>query len=404
MRQAVVIGAGPYGLSIGAHLKARQVAVRVFGDPMASWREHMPAGMLLKSAPVASSLSTPLPGFTFSDYCRSIGHRMLTQTDAIPVELFVRYGSWFQERLVPDIERDMVTRVTQTARGFELTLSSGKALHAMVVVVASGHVPFAYVPAEFSRAVPAGPSAMAAVSHASQHASFAGYAGRRVAVVGSGQSALESAVLLYESGAEVQLIARANHLLWAGTPRPSDRAWPRRLVKPPSDLGPGWSHRVLTDAPWLVRLLPPHARVALMRKVLGPSGAFWLRDRFEGKFEVRLGRAVRDAEPLPSGGVRLDLKSPNGAAERIEVDHVVAGTGYRIDLDGMDFLDPEIRSSLRRVANMPWLSASSETSLPGLYLTGVASAPTFGPYMRFVAGTRFAAPLISRAVASAIAG
>ena len=55
----VVIGAGPYGLSIATHLRAQQLSFRIFGEPMASWRHHMPQGMSLKSEGFASDLYDP---------------------------------------------------------------------------------------------------------------------------------------------------------------------------------------------------------------------------------------------------------------------------------------------------------------------------------------------------------
>ena len=81
---AVVIGAGPYGLSVAAHLRARGVPVRVFGEVMSSWRMHMPRGMCLKSTPSASSLSTPLPGYGLADYCTAHGIPPLTGTQVVP--------------------------------------------------------------------------------------------------------------------------------------------------------------------------------------------------------------------------------------------------------------------------------------------------------------------------------
>ena len=72
---AVVIGAGPYGLSAAAHLRARGVRVRTFGSVIAGWREQMPTGMFLKSTPWASNLSAPAPGFTLADFCAGLGNQ-----------------------------------------------------------------------------------------------------------------------------------------------------------------------------------------------------------------------------------------------------------------------------------------------------------------------------------------
>lgn len=117
----------PFGLSTAAHLRARGIPVRVFGEPMVSWRDHMPEGMLLKSTPVASSLDAPQPGHTIADYCDAAGiRRLVTDEDIIPVETFIAYGEWFQQKLVPELERVRVVSVDRRGgEGFELKLDSG---------------------------------------------------------------------------------------------------------------------------------------------------------------------------------------------------------------------------------------------------------------------------------------
>ncbi len=127
IQPVAVIGAGPFGLSTAAHLRARGIPVRVFGEPMVSWRDHMPAGMLLKSTPAASSLDAPQPGHNLVDYCDAAGiPRLVTDEDIIPVETFIGYGEWFQQKLVPELERVRVVSVDRKkGGGFELKLDSG---------------------------------------------------------------------------------------------------------------------------------------------------------------------------------------------------------------------------------------------------------------------------------------
>ncbi|MFD4878973.1 NAD(P)-binding domain-containing protein [Streptomyces sp. NPDC058420] len=221
----VVIGAGPYGLSIAAHLKARGLHVRVFGSPMVSWAENMPAGMLLKSPPSASMLSAPQRGFTLDDYGRAAGEARLTGHDQVPVETFVRYGRWFAGQLVPEAENVRVLGVDRQADGFHLKLASGEELRASAVVVASGMDGFAHVPEPLAALVPEG-----LVSHSSHHAGLAKFAGRDVVVVGAGQSAQESAALLYEAGARVQLLVRGGGSWCSARPRHRRRIGSRTRV------------------------------------------------------------------------------------------------------------------------------------------------------------------------------
>ena len=158
MRPVVVIGAGPYGLSAAAHLKARGVAVRIFGTPMSSWSGTMPRGMVLKSTPDASTISAPGQGHTLQDFCDAIGEpRPTTERDLVSLDLFVRYGRWFAERLVPEVEQAQVASVDRHGGQFHLKLDSGEELAAPAVVVASGLSGFAYLPPELRILVPDGP-------------------------------------------------------------------------------------------------------------------------------------------------------------------------------------------------------------------------------------------------------
>jgi hypothetical protein len=395
MSEAVVVGAGPYGLSIAAHLRHAGIETRVFGDVMASWRHHMPAGMLLKSTPDASSLSAPLPGSTIFDYCDAIGSRVLTTEPAIPVELFVDYGEWFAARHVPDVSPATVVRIEHDGDRFAVHTGEGDEHRARVVVVACGVVPYAYVPAELRHLAAAG----GPLTHTSEHADLGSFGGSRVAVVGGGQSALESAALLADAGAEVHVAVRAPRVLWGGPPVDDPNRW-LRLTKPHSGLGEGWSLRTVSSAPGMLRHLPERARHALLRSVLGPAGAWWLRDRVEGRVDVRVSTAIHAARPRPDGGVRLELVSPARGVEALDVDRVLAATGYRVEIGRLSFLSPGILTRVRRTGGAPVLDASFQSSVAGLYFTGLAAAATFGPLLRFVYGTGFASRRIGAAIAA----
>lgn len=396
---AVVVGAGPYGLAVAAHLLGLGVNVRVFGDPMDAWRHNMPKGMYLKSEPSASSLSAPRAGFRLEDYCRTIGVTPLREDQAVPIDLFVRYGRWFQESLVP-IEQERVVNVRAAGNGFEVSLASGEVFETGTVVMAAGHVQFTYMPPELAALAGGEPLPTPAVSHSSQHDDLSKFAGSDVAVIGRGQSALESAAILQESGAGVHLIVRAPEVLWAGPPN-LDRNWRDKLLKPLSGLGPGWSHFGSERGAGLIRHLPAATRLAIFKAVLGPAGAWWLHDRVENVVEIRTSQSIAAAS-VEGDKVVLELAAPHGARQRLVVDHVLAATGYRVDVDSIEFLDQNLRDRVGRVpgAGFPSLSASFESSVPGLFFAGLSSAGTFGPLMRFVCGTDFAAPRLARGVAS----
>ncbi|MCE7552978.1 FAD-dependent oxidoreductase [Streptomyces thermodiastaticus] len=393
----VVVGAGPYGLSVAAHLRAARVPVRVFGEVMGSWRHAMATGMFLKSTPNAVDLSVPEPGGRLADFLQVHGEPELTVRTPIPCEVFVRYGQWFQKRYVGEVEPARVVAVERAAgSAFAVRLDDGQHLEARSVVVATGLNHLAHIPPELRRLAPEGPGVGALVSHTSHHTDLSRYAGRRVAVVGGGQSALESAALLHESGAETRVLVRERSLLW-GTVPDEHRPWPLRIVRPGSPLGNGWILAGVCRAPGAVRRLPPAARLLLFRRALRPSGGWWLRDRVEGIVPVTTSRRIVRAE-ADGATVRLEVAGPGRTTERLTVDHVLAATGYRLDLGSLSFLTPGVLRELRVVpgSRAPWLSAGFESSVPGLYFVGSLSAPMFGPMLRFVAGTEFAAGRVAR--------
>ena len=395
----VVIGAGPYGLSVAAYLRAAGVAVRVFGVVMGSWRHDMASGMFLKSTPDAVDLAAPVPGAELADFVRAEGEPELTELTPIPCTLFVRYGQWFQERHVGSVEE---TRVASVARqsggsGFTVRLEDGEQFTAAAVVVASGLTGLARIPQNLAHLAPDGPAAGAPLSHTSQHADLSVFAGRRVAVIGGGQSALESAALMQESGATVDVLVRAEKVIFGGRPVLT-RSLAQRVTKPASPLGTGWALAVICRSPELVRRLPGTTRRYILRRVLGPSGGWWLRDRVEGLVSIHTGREVAQAESGPDG-IRLRLTGSGSGPTELTVDHVLAATGYTIDLAATRFLAPELRDALVRVPGGlgPRLSSEFESSVPGLFFTGNLAAPAFGPVMRFVVGARYAASRISPA-------
>jgi FAD-dependent urate hydroxylase len=124
---------------------------------------------------------------------------------------------------------------------------------------------------------------------------------------------------------------------------------------------------------------------------LGPAGAWWLKQRLQRRQASLLtGHAVRTAE-VAGDRVRLRVERADGAVVDWTTDHLIAGTGYRVDLDRLPFLTDRLRASLRRVERAPLLSPAFESSAPGLYFVGLASAYSLGPMMRFVYGADYSA-------------
>ena len=403
----LVLGAGPYGLSAYAHLGLHRLRTRIFGEPMRTWRAHMPAGMLLKSPPDASSIAAGRTGFSLEDYCRLTGVHMPGEHEAVPIALFRAYGDWFARTLAPAVERTEVTSIARDgAGGFAVATADGEYFSTRAVVVASGLIGHAHTPPELRPSEDLDGAGL--VSHSSEHADLSRFAGRQVAVVGAGQSALESAALLAEAGARATVVVRKPDVVFAGSPYDASPGGPlglyHRIPKPQGPLGPGWPLYAVVKGPAAFRHLPDAARLSLVARVLGPAGAWWLRDRVQDRIPIRTRQAVAGVRPGAGGdGVELLLTGPDGD-ETLRTDHVIAATGYRIGPDSFPFLSPDLRAELARVEYWPRLGPGYQSSIPGLYFVGFPSAASYGPLMRFVCGTAYASPQVTRAVHARVHG
>ena len=359
--------------------------VRVFGEPMSFWERHMPVGMRLRSPWAASHLADPNRSLTLEAYQSACGNHL---SAPIPLSRFIEYGRWFQHRAVPETEARKVLRIEPGAAGFRVSLDSGEECTARRVVIAAGIVPFAWRAPEFDSV----PTQYA--SHSCDQRDLRHFARRRVAVIGGGQSALESAALLHEAGAEVEVIARQPRIHWLDRSAKLHRlGLVSRLMYHPSDVGPAGVSQ-LVGRPNLFRRLPRRLQDLLGVRSIRAAGAAWLQPRLRD-VPISTGRSVISAAPA---GDRVTLKLQDGTERR--VDHVLLATGYRVDIARYSFLSEDLLKSIRRIDGFPQLDAGFETSMAGLHFLGAPAAWSFGPLMRFVAGASFA----SRALTLRIAG
>lgn len=382
-----IVGAGPYGLSAAAHLRRIYgLEVRVFGEPMQFWKWQMPAGMLLRSPWPASNLSDPDSRLTLDTFQAHTGAQL---PRPIPLDCFVEYGLWFQRHAVGDVDHRTVAQVQRNGAGFRLTLHDGESLGARRAVIATGIAAFAHRPIQFRRL----PSSV--VTHTSDCRDVRRFRGKRVAVIGAGQSALESAALIYEAGGHVEVITRTPRVHWLGWRARLQRlGLLAKLLYSPYDIGPMGVSRIVA-VPDLVKYFPRTIQDRFCLLALRPAGARWLIERLV-HVPILTGRSVVGAMPR---GDELHLDLDDGTSR--QVDHVLLGTGYRVDVSQHSFLAPAITTALAQSNGFPKLSKGFESSVPGLHFLGAPSAWTFGPLMYFVAGTEFAARSLARFVGAA---
>lgn len=390
--ETTIVGAGPYGLSLAAHLRAARQPFVQFGTPMESWHRFMPEGMVLKSERFASNLWDPERRYTLERFCKERGIRYQPVGDPLSLAVFQQYAEWFRQHAVGEPRDVRVTALWRAADRFGVRLSDGAEFTSRRVVLATGHMAFRTLPPELTSL----PEPL--VMHSARIGDVKSYADREVCVIGAGQSALETAALLHENGARVRVLVRRSRIEWNAPSKP--RPLLARILEPDAGVATGWRSLAVSELPRTFRFLfAPERRHRFVAGSYGPSGSWWLRERVDGPVRVDLRTRVSAAMATDGGGVRLQVEGMREASE-LHADHVIAATGFKVDIDRLDYLEPSLaRSIARESGGIPALDSRYGTSVPGLFILGVASAPVFGPIMRFMYGAKHAAPVLARRLA-----
>ncbi len=385
-----IIGAGPYGLSLGAHLSAANVDVRVFGEPMRFWRNNMPEGMVLKSEGFASTLWDPEGALTLEKYCAQQGLPYQHSGLPVPLQTFCEYGVAFQKRFVPSLDERKVANLERDGKDFALELQDGTTVYAKRVVISAGIGAFSHVPAELEAI--RGPL----LSHSAEHTSLNKFTGKKVLVIGGGASGVGLAALISAKGADVTVAIRDGRIAFCGAPAP--RTIMDRIKAPESGLGTGWRSLACVMAPLVFHTMPKAFRHMVVQKHLGPAPGWTSRDEVERNVGV-LPRSAPMHAAIRDGRAVVTFITEGGAKRLVEADHVVSATGYRADVRRLAFLGPDILDRMRLEGTTPALSPHFETSVPGLFAVGPLTANSFGPMLRFVYGAGFASRRLSRHLA-----
>ena len=383
----VVVGSGPYGLSAATHLKAKGIHVQAFGRPMEFWDKKMPAGMLLRSPRPASNLSDASARFTLDAFEKAVGKN---PAHPIPLETFVEYGKWFQQQAFPDQDPREVLRVEKAPGGFRCFLEGGDSVRSKKVVIAAGVAAFQRIPTEFKSL----PSEL--VTHCYSGFDVPSFKGQRVAVIGAGQSALESGALLHESGADVEIIMKLEELRWIGQHKWLHQLGPiSAMMYSKHDIGPAGISR-LVAYPQIMRHVPLNLRNKIGKRAVRPAGSQWLKPRLKD-VNVRYGQSITLAKAV---GSQVQLTLRDGSVVR--TDHVMLGTGYAVDISKFPFLTPDLLRTIAVADGYPVLADGFESSHAGLHFIGAVAARSFGPLMRFVTGADYAVKALTRKLARTV--
>ena len=369
--QLLVIGAGPYALSIAALARERGIGSVVLGRPMGFWRENMPEGMFLRSGP-----DWHLDGaavHTLEAYLEEQGIRP-GEVDPIPVGVFLDYADWFKRAKGIEVREEFVDTLVKADGRFEATLRSGERIRADAVVAAPGIRHYASVPG-WASSLPPGLAA-----HTCDLVRFDDMAGARVLIIGGRQSAYEWAALSREHGA-----ARIDIVHRHDIPRFERVSW--KFVDAHVE------QTLAVRGYW--RNLPKSGQDAVARRfweVGRLTLEYWLTPRLAWDGIHRWpGTEVVEVTPVGDDELRVLLSDGTG----LVVDRVVFGSGYRADLTKVPYLAGVLKHV--KVSNgFPVLDEAFQTSLDGLYVTGFSATQDFGPFFGFVKGSPAAATLIVR--------
>jgi FAD-dependent urate hydroxylase len=373
----LVVGAGPFGLSVGAYADHLGIGSRIHGLPMSFWREHMPDGMLLRSACDWHLDATGRD--TIEAYLDTLG---LTPREVEPLSLpcYLSYVEWFQQQrgLCPDPR--LVVALNREHHGFSARLEDRTTLVADNVVLALGFRHFVHVPDDLLAVLPPG-----RYRHTCDLVDLTGSIGRRFLVVGGRQSAFEWAALLHEAGAaSVDVCHRHASPAFAT----SDWSWVTPLLRGMVD-DPGWYRRLSDEGKDQVN----HRLWAEGRLKVEP----WLANRVAvDSVRIRPFTHVVGCEEMPGG--ELEVRLDDGST--LHVDDIVLATGYRPDVSRVPMLVAgNVLAALETRNGLPVLDESFQTSLPGLFMTSMLAVQDFGPFFAFTAAVRTSARLVGDALA-----
>ena len=310
-----------------------------------------------------------------------LADRRLDRAGLLPLSLahYLDYAAWFQERAGIEVDNRMVTRLRRDDTEFVAELASGHPIEARRVVAAVGFHAFDHRPREIVRRFPAG-----RCQHTRDFVDLGAVKDRRVLIIGGRQSAFEWAALMCDEGAAaVHIVHRHPSPAFAA----SDWSWVPDLVG-----------RLEKDPGWFASL--PDGRRAEIEKRFWEQGRLKVEPWLEGRIDrgiVRTwpGNKVQASTLAADDSLQVELAS----GDRLAIDDVVLATGYRVDLDRLDWLDRGLRDSIATTDGFPVLDRALQSSVPGLHFTSMAATRQFGPFMAFTVSVAPMTRVLGRALA-----
>jgi cation diffusion facilitator CzcD-associated flavoprotein CzcO len=377
----LIIGAGPFGLSMAAYAKYHHIDHLVVGRPMDFWKSNMPKGMFLRSG--LDWHLDPLETHTLEKYLQS-KKIPPDAVEPIPVDFYLDYVQWFMEQKGLDPLEDFVKKLDwsyRKQRPFEATLEKGETIRADNVLLAIGFRYFKHIPEELARIVPEG-----FFSHTCDLIEFESLKGKRCLIIGGRQSAFEWAALIHEAGAAS---VNVSHRQETPAFTKSDWSWTEQMIKG------------LDKDPGSFRNLSPEKREEINQR-------FWAEGRLKlepwlwpriNKETVKIWpkTQVVKCDKLPAKDLEITLSG----GQTFAVDHVVFATGYKVDMGNVPFLaGGNILDQLKTKDGFPVLDEHFQTNIPGLFATSMPATRDFGAFFAFTVSVNASAKIIGSYIIS----
>ncbi|WP_409300438.1 NAD(P)-binding domain-containing protein [Peribacillus sp. SCS-155] len=355
MLDVIIIGSGPFGISLAAHAVSNNLQYKIFGYPMDFWKNTMPQDMFIRTPHDFVSFSDAKDELTIHKFSDETGVQLVTP---LPRPIFVQYASWFAEKAGITFTTELVTSVSYKKGVYKVISETGDIHQGKNVIVATGVQHYKHLP-DFLRGFPEH-----LVSHTTGYTDFSQFKGKKVVVLGSGQSAWEAAGLLHKDGAYVELVYRRYGANYAG----------------------GVADEIeLRDLGEVFYTLPTEMKKQAWGQSPG-SVAHFLKPYVDGLVPETGNVQVTSVKEM---GDTVELSLSDGTVRH--VDHLIAATGFHINMDNSPFFKNDILSLIEReegYTQFPKLNESFESSVPGLYFAGPLSSHSHGPTFRFILGLR----------------
>ena len=370
----IIIGAGPFGLSAASFANFHQIDYLVIGKPMAFWKENIPENMYLRSG--TDWHLDPYGNYSIETFLKT-RNNTIEDVKPLPLTIFLDYAEWFQEQQNINVLDKLIVKLdySEEEKKYLITLKDSKEIKAKNVLIAIGFKFFKKLPVYLTKKLPAG-----SFTHTCDVVKFEKFKDKSVLIIGGRQSAYEWAALIAESGAKTVHISHRHE-----RPKFAESNW--SWIDPIMDQ--------MVDNPEWYRTLNEKEQEEIEKK-------FWIEDsqKLEPWLLPRIDRENIKIWPL-SNVVKCDeaksglYKVHMDDGRRLEVDHIILATGYKVDINKIPFLSSgNIIPKLNINEGFPDLDGYLQTSLPGLYMTSMIATKSFGRFFAYIASCRTSSQIV----------